>query len=551
MLRILRTYLAKDLAKIGGLATVVITIMMTFLGVIEPLREQGLSGPQALRLFGYLMPVMFSLTLPVAALFAATFVYGRFSQDNELLASRASGLCTLSLLRPAIWLGAIVSVVTLALSLWVAPQLLGASQKSLKANLRQVAHHQLMTRGYIEPPRSRLLIHADSVNTETNWMHGVIVLNRKDPKDAMALVARAVKPDFIERDGQVFLDFTSKDNYPVRQNGLLLGEQDLMRLRRANLTGPFDDDPQFYDWGRLWRTWTRPRSSESIRRETEVIRQEMCAQQFYRDLIDSINTGGSYSRLTELSGSSSGSKPGWILLQAPHAELDEESEGVVLSSPRASGATNGADVVVLQVHEVDGVMREHKRSVSATVRAKWDDEAQKMVVKLLLKFARVSGSAREAGAGHTTLVRGPYAIPADIIAQSRALRLDEVVEGKAPHDVPPKVEKLIKKLNTETLPRLLRKAAAEMHWRIAYGVCCMLMVMIGAAMGLILRGGQVLGAMAISAVPASVVIVVLLMGKQLIASAGMGQAYGAVVIWAGVAVMAAVTAYIYVVPMRR
>ena len=55
---------------------------------------------------------MVSLTLPIAALFAATIIYGRFSQDNELMACRASGICTLSLLRPAVWLGVVVSIVT-------------------------------------------------------------------------------------------------------------------------------------------------------------------------------------------------------------------------------------------------------------------------------------------------------------------------------------------------------------------------------------------------------------------------------------------------------
>ena len=42
-----------------------------------------------------------------ATLFAATIVYGRFSQENELTACRASGVSTLSVLKPALFMGVV------------------------------------------------------------------------------------------------------------------------------------------------------------------------------------------------------------------------------------------------------------------------------------------------------------------------------------------------------------------------------------------------------------------------------------------------------------
>ena len=92
MTKTLYIYLSRDLAKVTLMALVAFTLVMTIFGVLEPLRKQGLSGLQALSLFGFTMPVMLSLTFPIAALFAATFVYGRFSQNNELLAAWASGV---------------------------------------------------------------------------------------------------------------------------------------------------------------------------------------------------------------------------------------------------------------------------------------------------------------------------------------------------------------------------------------------------------------------------------------------------------------------------
>jgi hypothetical protein len=77
------------------------------------------------------------------------------------------------------------------------------------------------------------------------------------------------------------------------------------------------------------------------------------------------------------------------------------------------------------------------------------------------------------------------------------------------------------------------------------------MVMLGAALGLLFRGGEALVAFAISAGPASAVIVMMLMGKQLISNPGVPETYGIIVIWGGITAMVGATGYIYAVTMRR
>ena len=191
MIRTLKSYLAKDLAKATALAVVGLTLVMTVFAVIEPLRERGLSSHQALKLFGFSMPVMVSLTFPIAAMFAATVVYGRFAQDNELMACRASGICPISLLTPGVWLGVIVTLVTLALGLYVAPHLLWRAQHSVKSNLRDIAFHRLRSKGYIE--MAGQIFHADRVDTHTGWMAGVIVLRTSNRDDAVYLAAAKAK----------------------------------------------------------------------------------------------------------------------------------------------------------------------------------------------------------------------------------------------------------------------------------------------------------------------------------------------------------------------
>ena len=153
MLRTLHGYVTRDLLRVMLLTLVALTLLMTVLAIIQPLRNVGLGGTQVLHLFIFTMPVMLSFTLPVATLFSATLVYGRFAQDNELLACRASGVSTLSLLRPALVLGAFVTMVSLTLSNVVAPSL-STMAGMVQANFRGILYQRLKTDGYIEMGRA-------------------------------------------------------------------------------------------------------------------------------------------------------------------------------------------------------------------------------------------------------------------------------------------------------------------------------------------------------------------------------------------------------------
>ena len=166
MIRTLDRYLGKDLAKATALAALSFTVVLTVLAVIEPLRKQGLSGTQAMALFGYSLPLSLSLALPVGALFAATIVYGRFAQDNELMACRATGLCTLTLMKPALILATVVGGITLTLGLYVAPKLWQMSEKTVKHNLEKITYHYLKSRGHINITKEGWLFHADRVDEE-------------------------------------------------------------------------------------------------------------------------------------------------------------------------------------------------------------------------------------------------------------------------------------------------------------------------------------------------------------------------------------------------
>src|SRR6478736_9525029 len=103
----LSRYIFWDLLRIFLMTSGALAGIMSFGGLLRPLTEHGLDAGQAARMLTYFMPAMTTYSLPVAALFATTVVYGRLAADNEITAMRAAGISYLSTAVPAIFLGLI------------------------------------------------------------------------------------------------------------------------------------------------------------------------------------------------------------------------------------------------------------------------------------------------------------------------------------------------------------------------------------------------------------------------------------------------------------
>jgi len=178
MMKTIHWYLARDLVRIWVLALFALTLMLTIFSVIEPLRkQQGITFEQVLSFFGFMMPSMLSLTLPVSALFAATITYGRFSQDNEHLACRAGGVSTMAVLQPAIMLGVGVTALSLLLGNYVAPDMMKRSVAALEQNPKHILYRQLETKHYFKHRDQRHQDHyvrADRVDAENDTLYGLV-----------------------------------------------------------------------------------------------------------------------------------------------------------------------------------------------------------------------------------------------------------------------------------------------------------------------------------------------------------------------------------------
>ena len=85
----------------------------------------------------------------------------------------------------------------------------------------------------------------------------------------------------------------------------------------------------------------------------------------------------------------------------------------------------------------------------------------------------------------------------------------------------------------EKIRTTLAQIEAETHSRLVFGIGCVSMIMIGIGLGIILKGGHLLSAFGASCVPAAMLIVCIMAGKNIAKNLGSQAISGALLMWVG------------------
>ena len=143
MSRTLFWYILKDLLRIFLFSSGVLAGIMSFGGLLRPLTEHGLSMGQVAHMLTYFQPPMTAYSLPIAALFATTIVYGRLSADNEIVACRAAGISHLAMAVPAFVLGLTVAILGLLMLSFIVPLFMLKAEKVIFSNVGQIIANEI------------------------------------------------------------------------------------------------------------------------------------------------------------------------------------------------------------------------------------------------------------------------------------------------------------------------------------------------------------------------------------------------------------------------
>jgi lipopolysaccharide export LptBFGC system permease protein LptF len=185
MSRTLFFYIFKDLLKIFMYSSGALAGIMSFGGLLRPLTEHGLDASQAASMLGYFMPAMMTYSLPIAALFATTVVYGRLAADNEITACRAVGLSYISIAMPAVVLGLVVALVSLFFLCFVVPLATLKVERVIYSNIAQLIANQIERTHQIKFPSGG----GGNSGDMTIFAQDAAVAPQEDPKSKEQVVS--------------------------------------------------------------------------------------------------------------------------------------------------------------------------------------------------------------------------------------------------------------------------------------------------------------------------------------------------------------------------
>lgn len=118
---ILHRTILGELVKVFIMSLAGITAILLMAGIVTEATQHGLGPAQIIAVIPLLIPSTLPYTIPATTLFATCVVYGRLSNDNEIVAIKAAGINMITIVWPGIFLGMVMSAFTLALYVQVIP----------------------------------------------------------------------------------------------------------------------------------------------------------------------------------------------------------------------------------------------------------------------------------------------------------------------------------------------------------------------------------------------------------------------------------------------
>jgi lipopolysaccharide export LptBFGC system permease protein LptF len=524
----LHRYIFRELFKVFLLAAVALTLILSLGIILRPVQEYGVGPRQVVHLMGYFLPITLTFVLPMAALFAAALVYGRFASDNELDACKASGISLLTLVYPGLALAIMVATVNLILSFHVMPYFVHLAEKSLKADAKQILFRNIERRGYYKPSGGQYVIYADQADSQNDTLSGVVIAEVKSHEIKKIIAAESARVDFILHDNFNEVRIIANNTYQIgpagegwfsvewlsltKEFGSLLGD-DIKFKNLHDMKEIRDVDPMlFYPIAKL------------ARQTYAQLTVELLAEDI------SVKTGDASNRLYKLH-----SDQKLVEFTASHCTL-LDAEKVELSG----------EVVVVEYDAASRKLLQTLRCTKALLHIEGDELAPTLTMELYNATLERPDGSEDLTRRH--IIRGliiPNAVTDQFETEDVLEAIKLASESPALRKGPSTKLKALQDKLQEKIDYTLSEIEAEVHSRLVFGIGCVSVIMIGIGLGIILRGGHLLSAFGASSVPAGMLIVCIMMGKNIIKNTGAQAGSGIVLMWAGLVFLSLLAMVIY------
>ncbi len=525
MLFTLHRYIFWELLKVSVLTIVALALILSLGSILRPVQEYGVGPQRVLNLIGYFLPIALTFILPIAALFAASLVYGRLAGDNELDACKASGISLLTLVYPALILAIIVAIANLILSFHVMPYFVHLAEKSLKADAKQILFRNIQRKGYYGvPPDEQYLIYADHADPQNNTLSGVVILKTEGGGIEKIITAESAKVDFFPHERFNEGQITAYKTYQMGPEDELWFEWEWMSLR-VEFGSLLGDDIKFKKHDEMRRVQNDLMCFDPVAKLAQQVYAQFTAELLAQDIAD--KTANDPNSFYELLG-----KPNSVKFTAAQAHAQDE-EKVDLSG----------EVTVVEYDTNSKQPLLTLRSTKVSLYIEGDKLAPTLTMDIYNSYVNSSEDLKMRHIIHGLIL--PKSVT-DNFKTGNVLQdiRPQVVSSALKKGPSPRLKDLQNKLQIR-IQQTLAEIEAEIHSRLVFGIGCVPMILIGLGLGIIKKGGHLLTAFAASCVPATVLIVCIISGKHITENLSAQSISGITLMWVGLGLLVALVVIIY------
>jgi lipopolysaccharide export system permease protein len=183
MQKTLTRYLISEILPpffLGLTAFTFILVVARIVKLIELVVTRGVPLLQIGKLLSLILPTFFELTVPMAFLLAILLGLGRLSNDQEILAMKASGISPPQILWPIGAIAVVIAIITLSLTLFARP----AANLALRKELYNIARTRVGTalkEKVFNTDFPKILIYVEEIIPPGNTAQGVLIVDKRDP----------------------------------------------------------------------------------------------------------------------------------------------------------------------------------------------------------------------------------------------------------------------------------------------------------------------------------------------------------------------------------
>ena len=509
MSRTLFFYIFKDLIKIFLLTSGALAGIMSFGGLLRPLTEHGLNAAQAVKMLSYFMPAMTTYSLPIAALFATTVVYGRLAADNELVACRAAGISFFSIGLPGLVLGLAVALISLLFLCFIVPVFTLKVERVIYSNLAQLISNEIDRTHQIKFQDTTIFAQEAAVVPESERrpdeqivrLGGIMIVayEKVDSTVPNTRQLQVPKEFYLAKQATVYIRRSKSDQFTLeaqleQPGGAMFprgfGEGERLQGGIAQTQfGPIvidsliREETKFMDVRRLHELYVDPAGSRKVQEQVLKITQALQEQQYLAAIARPLAAPNGVYRFTS-------GKDVYDLV-SPKGAVAMRNDRLVVAPARLVQLRDGKPEFTWDAAEIEISARpvgEDRLTVQTTLR------------DVIAKTADTS-TARSSFARHF------------IVPMPQNLR---DLEGQTV-DFYQRGEGITREQWTYLQRELLRLSngiQSELHSRASFAVSCLILVVVGCALGMMFRSGNFLSAFALSVIPALVCIALIVAGQH-------------------------------------